>query len=64
MQLLKELAEYPDFINSVRPQNQKNFHKRMEDWELVLRFCALYHSGHNYTYRNFEGSISRIRYSL
>ena len=49
MQLLKELAEYPDFINSVSPQNKKNFHKRMGDWELVLRFCALYHSGHNYT---------------
>ena len=49
MQLIKELADYPDFINSANPQDQKNFHKRMNDWELVLRFCALYHNGHNYT---------------
>lgn len=47
MELLKELAQYPDFLKAVNVKKE-DLTKRMMDLELVLRFCSLYHNGHNY----------------
>jgi hypothetical protein len=52
-QLLKEMAQEPDFL---RLLNLKRSDPRMKDVELVLRFCAFYHK----SYINYKSPIKNF----